>query len=378
MKVLFVVQGEGRGHLTQALALEKMLRDSGHEVVGILVGRSKARQVPRFFMDQAGAPVQGFPSPNFLPSKENQRVGVGMSVAYNIMKVPQYMAAMHFLYRQIKKSGADLVINFYEILTGLTNYFLRPQVPMVCIGHQYLFLHPEYEFPEEHKASQKMMLAFTRATCLGARRLLALSFRQLADDDAQGISVVPPLLRQEALDMPRHHGDYITGYILNAGFSESVMEWHRQNPEYRMHFFWDKQGVDATTCIDETLSFHRIDDLMFLYYLANCRAYATTGGFESVCEAMYMGKPVMMVPAHVEQECNAYEVCKYGAGVVGETFDLGRLLAFRHEYEEDVEFRMWVNKAEMMVVSRLESVLEQVEQNRRPESFTVGTTISAR
>ena len=91
-----------------------------------------------------------------------------------------------------------------------------------------------------------------------------------------------------------------------------------------------------------------------------------------------MGKPVMMVPAHVEQECNAYEASKYGAGVVGETFDLSRLLAFRHEYEEDVEFRMWVNKAEMMVVSRLESVLEQVEQNRRPESFTVETTISAR
>ena len=30
MKVIFVVQGEGRGHLTQALALEKALEEKGH------------------------------------------------------------------------------------------------------------------------------------------------------------------------------------------------------------------------------------------------------------------------------------------------------------------------------------------------------------
>ncbi|WP_369682453.1 hypothetical protein [Hoylesella buccalis] len=48
--------------------------------------------------------------------------------------------------------------------------------------------------------------------------------------------------------------------------------------------------------------------------MANCKAYATTGGFESVCEAMYMGKPAMMIPVHVEQECNAHEAMLEGAG----------------------------------------------------------------
>ncbi|WP_156099876.1 glycosyltransferase family protein [Hoylesella buccalis] len=57
-----------------------------------------------------------------------------------------------------------------------------------------------------------------------------------------------------------------------------------------------------------------MDDQKFLYYLANCKAYATTGGFESVCEAMYMGKPAMMIPVHVEQECNAHEAMLEGAG----------------------------------------------------------------
>ena len=37
MKFLFIVQGEGRGHLTQAITLENVLLRSGHEVVEILV-----------------------------------------------------------------------------------------------------------------------------------------------------------------------------------------------------------------------------------------------------------------------------------------------------------------------------------------------------
>lgn len=35
MKYMFIVQGEGRGHLTQALTLEERLRAEGHEVVEV-------------------------------------------------------------------------------------------------------------------------------------------------------------------------------------------------------------------------------------------------------------------------------------------------------------------------------------------------------
>ena len=34
MKILFIIQGEGRGHLTQALSLRQKLMAEGHEIVG--------------------------------------------------------------------------------------------------------------------------------------------------------------------------------------------------------------------------------------------------------------------------------------------------------------------------------------------------------
>ena len=49
MKILFIIQGEGRGHLTQALSLRQKLMAEGHEIVGVLVGKSPARRLPDFF-----------------------------------------------------------------------------------------------------------------------------------------------------------------------------------------------------------------------------------------------------------------------------------------------------------------------------------------
>ena len=46
LRVLFAVQGEGRGHLTQALATAAMLRRRGHHVVGAMAGTSRWATCP--------------------------------------------------------------------------------------------------------------------------------------------------------------------------------------------------------------------------------------------------------------------------------------------------------------------------------------------
>lgn len=93
--------------------------------------------------------------------------------------------------------------------------------------------------------------------------------------------------------------------------------------------------------------------------MAGCKAYATTAGFESVCEALYMGKPCMLIPAHVEQECNALDAEREMAGVAADAFDIDKLKAFAHGYEEDVEFRMWENHAEIRIMAAIESAYNE-------------------
>lgn len=109
------------------------------------------------------------------------------------------------------------------------------------------------------------------------------------------------------------------------------------------------------------LTFHMLDDRKFIQYMAHAKAYATTAGFESVCEAMYLNKPVLMVPSHIEQACNAHDVFLCGAGVVCDRFDLDQLLTLAEQPRQNIQFRNWVQQAEWIFVRefRPDLVLEE-------------------
>ena len=350
MRILFVIQGEGRGHLTQALSLRQKLVGEGHEVVGVLVGKSPARRLPAFFLDKIGVPVYPFESPNFLPTAKNKQVNLAVSIVYNLARLPKYLLSVRFINRMIRETEADVVVNFYELLTGFTYFLFRPKALMICIAHQYLFLHPDFKFPDENRLELAMLRFFTRLTAIGAAKKLALSFRKMREYGPEGLIVVPPLLRHEVLDIKPKQGEYLFGYLLNSGFSEEIIDWHRAHPEQELHFFWDRKTETAEFKVDERLSFHQLDDLLFLYYMSGAKAYATTAGFESVCEAMYLGKPILMVPTHIEQACNAYDAALSGAGIVVDCFDLDRLSELSKNHSGNMSFRHWVKQADWLIL----------------------------
>lgn len=354
MKYLFIVQGEGRGHLTQAMTMERMLVAHGHEVVGMLVGKSKSRILPDFFLKGVKAPVQQFESVNFLPSAKNRKADMTRSILYNLVTLPKYQKSVRFLMSAIKNSGADVVVNFYELLTGLTYLLYNIRIPQICIGHQYLFLHKDFNMPHHGFAGASALNFYSRLTAIGASRHLALSFRKMPDDPGHNIRVVPPLLRPEVLASTPSQGKYIHGYMLNAGFASDVMKWHHMHPEVELRFFWDKWSEGPVKKYDDTLTFYTLDDKEFLKQMAGCMAYASTAGFESICEAMYLGKPVLMVPSHVEQECNAYDATRYGAGIAAKEFDLSALLDFAGRFSPDPDFPAWARSAEEVIIKELE------------------------
>lgn len=356
MRFLFVVQGEGRGHLTQALTLEKLLLSRGHEVVRIMVGKSPQRSLPDFFFRNVKAPVVQFDSMNFMPSASNRRPDMLKTVVFNSLELHKFIPSMYQLRDEIRNSGADVVVNFYELIAGMTYFFHDINVPMVCIGHQYLFLHKEFGLPKEKYLGSYALDLFSKLTSVGAVKHLALSFRNMPPDEDHDIVVVPPLLRQEVIELVPETGDYVHGYMLNAGFAEDVMSWHDAHPDVELRFFWDKWDAGSVYKVDDTLTFHLIDDKEFLMQMKGCKAYASTAGFESVCEAMYLGKPILMVPSHIEQEINAFDAVRSGAGVVSDSFDLSRLLDFARDFKPDHDFQEWVRSASDVIVRELENV----------------------
>lgn len=349
MRFLFIVQGEGRGHMTQAISMSDILKRNGHEVIEVLVGKSKLREIPKFFYDKINAPVSTYESPNFLMSHNNKGIKIYQSIFYNFTRSPQHFKSIYFIKKRLQKTRPDAVINFYEMLAGITWAIYRPKIKYICIGHQFLLLHPEFKFPEGHNFQIWMLNLLTKITSLRADIRLALSFTDMPNVPSRRIFVTPPLLRHEVLELKPNNGKYLLGYMLNAGYSEEIMAWHKNHPELEAHFFWDKKDAPNDLEAQPNLYFHRISDTKFLDYMKDCMAFSSTSGFESICEAMYLRKPVLMVPTagHIEQRCNSVDAARAEAGITSDWFDLDRLLDYVPNYnKDDLTFVHWIQKGE--------------------------------
>ncbi len=353
MKYLFVVQGEGRGHLTQALSLKQLLESNGHEVVAVMAGSSKKRVIPAFFKDKIGVEIVNFQSPNFMPAPKGKKPFLLASIIYNLFLLPVYIESLFTIRNTIKGKQPDIVINFYELMCGLTYGIFKPTAPMINIAHQYYFMTSNFKYSGIRKVQYGLLNYFSYLTTLNATKVLALSFRNEETEQHEDITIVPPLIRKEILSKKPQVGDYIHGYLLNDGFVDDLKTWSENNTQEKLHFFWDKKGANFITCLNENLTMHSLNDKLFIKYMSGAKAYATTGGFESVCEAMYLQKPVLMVPTHIEQECNVIDAMISNAGVGSKDFDLGKLVDIVPFYIPNVEFRYWANAADSVFLTEL-------------------------
>ena len=368
LRCLFVVQGEGRGHLTQALALRKILDAAGHQVPAVLLGRNPNREAPAFFLDKIDAPVERIDSPSFfMDGHRRAMASLGATIWKNVPLIGRFREGLRTVGRAMERHQPDVVINFHEVLAGIHYALHRPAPPMVCVAHQYMFQHPAYpSFPEGHHWDRWWLRFFVGATQLRAKKRLALSLYPAPHRREEGLVVMPPLLREALADPPPSSAEtdreepFFLMYLLNSGYAEEVVRWHRRHPEVRLHCFWDRPGAASVEQYDDTLTFHALDDEKFLTMMKRCQGLATTAGFESVGEAMYLGKPVLMVPVegHFEQHCNALDGRHAGAGVAARSFEhgLSRLKALVPHHESPApRFRRWLDGVPERFVREIET-----------------------
>ncbi len=344
MKFIFIVQGEGRGHMTQAISLYQILTNGGHDVSHVIVGKSDRRELPSFFKDQIKSPITQLESPNFVTDKEARSVNIFRTLTSNLGKYRVFLKSVNHINKIVISEQPDTIINFYDFLGGLFFMLKKTKVKHIAIAHQFLLNHSAFEFPKGRFYDKASLLYGNKLAGYKASRRLALSFQKMNDEPIKKLYVVPPLLREKAKNQKTSKKDHFLVYMVNHGYHKDVFDFHQSHPEIPIHCFWDKRDEEKKLKIDDTLTFHQLDDEEFIQKMASCKGYLTTAGFESVCEAMYMGKPVLMVPVegHYEQVCNALDAEKAGAGVSSRIFDLEILLDYLpHHKDVGDEFRSW-------------------------------------
>ncbi len=324
MKFLFIVQGEGRGHMTQAIAFSNLITSQGHELKGLILGKSKRRSVPEFFTKSFPIKIKLVDSPNFETDKAEKKILLGKTILQNLRNFPVYKKSLNEINRLVKETEPDVILNFYDLLGGLYNGFFSHKAEYWVIGHQYLIAHPSFSFAPSNGLNKFFFKLNTRLTALGASKKFALSFYPL--ESTSKITVVPPLLREEVKKLNPTQGDFFLTYMVNSGYGQEVLAYAKSNPTLQIRAYWDKKDAAEIERPLTNLSFHQVHDTNFLRDMAACKGLVSTAGFESICEALYLGKPVMVIPVHgqYEQACNALDIEKTAAGLASERFDFGK------------------------------------------------------
>ena len=278
------------------------------------------------------------------------------TLASLIGNLPAYRRSLATIRKAIRETQPDLIINFLEPLMGVFNLLHPHKIPVLVVGHQYMFEHPDFVKEKKFRTEQLGMKFYIAVTGARSSRM-ALSFYHAPDMPERKFIVSPPILRKQLFTLqPDLSGGHLLIYLLNHGYADEIIEWHKKNPSIPIHCFYDKPDAPAEDRRDPTLTFHRIHGEKFLQLMATARGVACTAGFESVSEGAYLGKPLLLIPVenHLEQYLNACDAERTGIGMHDSKFHLSRLLE-PQKGEATVTFREWVDQAEAIAMRAVEA-----------------------
>jgi uncharacterized protein (TIGR00661 family) len=301
--------------------------------------------------------VATVPTIEFVYSN-NRSVNLPATLGHALLNCRRHARSIKQLVAHVRACEPDLIINFFEPLTALYSATHRRRPPVLVVGHQFMFEHPDYIRVPGLRMQQAGMKWFVRLVGLAATRL-ALSFYESPDLPRKSLFVCPPILRRQLFTLPVDpDGRFVLIYLLNHGYADQIIRWHEAHPEQEIHCFYDKPGAPA---VDRrgSITFHQLDGEKFLRMMAACRCVVCTAGFESVSEGAYLGKPLFMVPVenHVEQQINAQDAIQTGFGITDKFFNLDRLVELPARLDNAV-FRNWVQRAESVLLRAMDHAVK--------------------
>lgn len=319
MRILYGVHGYSRGHATRAAAvLSELVKE--HEVL-ILAGPDA------YDLLKSDFEVQPIDSLRFYYGVEG-RISPTITVQKNLPLLADMLLhgrRSRELDARVKAFRPDVAISDAEPWTHRVAWRLK--VPRVGFDHFGIMVHCDVPFaPGDRMKSAADRLAY-KLLMGQPERVLVSSFYD-APVKKQSTTVIGPLLREEVRQIePPRKGQHLLVYLNNG--------LHQLTPEVRAAFTSLDLPVKLYGCgeqpQDGNIQFRPPAGRAFLEDLASAFAVVSTAGNQLVGEALYFGRPLLVLPeSTVEQRMNAEAVARLGVGESGrfETLNAETLKSF--------------------------------------------------
>jgi uncharacterized protein (TIGR00661 family) len=294
--------------------------------------------------------------------KNDRRVNLPASLAGIARNIPAFWRGVRTLQTLVCENQPDVIINFFEPVTGIYALLFRNRPPVLSVAHQFMYEHPSYVRAPGRRWQQLGMKWYVRLVGAASTRI-ALSLYEAPDLLEKDLVVGPPILRRQLFELhPNPNGNFVLVYMLNHGYAGQLIDWHKKNPGTVLNCFYDKPDAPPEFRYDDTLTFHRLDGEKFLRMMAECKYVACTAGFESLGEAAWLGKPLFLIPVenHIEQQINAIDATRLGLGIADTSFNLDRLAELPDRLD-NAKFRAWLDRGNSLLLKTLERVASKTQ-----------------
>ena len=315
MKILFGVQTEGNGHITQCIATKQYLQSQGIEVTTAFAAKKK-RGLPKYFTDEFNViDYDGF---DFVFDNVG-RVVIWKTIVKNTFELPRLIVSFIKICVIIQKEKPDAIFNYYEPLVGLTALFFK-NIKYVSFGHQYAMDSVIYPRINGYIVQKLFLSIINKITSIRAK-IVALSYYEF--NDATMI-VSPPILRAESYSISDKKEDFVLVYLMNEDMLPQLISQAKKYPDINIQCF-----TKLTKQYDElpNLKLFNLDGKLFQEKMKVCKAVVCSGGFETSAEAIYQNKPLLMIPMpnHYEQHANCNDAYLNSYAIYSESIDLSKI-----------------------------------------------------
>ena len=301
MRVVYGVQSTGKGHLSRFLGLKPFFVRDGHELLVIVTGPDEP---PRYF-ENALQDVRHYRFQG-LSMIEDGVGGIsrGGTVKAFAGDLPELFESFWHAHNIISTFEPDLIVSDFDPITG--SPFVAPGTRKIGIGNAATLSHPTASRPPKAKMDRFNVNVIRKLHTSGLDVELGCHFYPL---DA---SCLPPILRPEVLAQPTCNLGHVVVYHAFRGLLPPIQEYAVRHPERTIIVYGSEaRPADAP----ENLRFEEDAD-RFVEDLAGCDAYVGTAGFQTISEAFFFAKKIVVQPiaAQYEQLWNAAELEHHGMG----------------------------------------------------------------
>lgn len=284
------------------MAISDELRARGHEIVFCCGGTASE------ILTRKEEPV--IPVPPLRQVMEGNEVRILQTLRSNWNSIVNLDQIVSDLARKFEAFEPDLVITDFEAFSHRAAD--RLNLPVISLNHQQIVTETQYSLPLKYRFDAAMTsLAVRLIAPEDPEHVLITSFFYPDLKNPEKTTLVPPIIRPAVQELTPTRDDHVLVYYNSTEGAEHVLQTLREvDAKFIVYNFVPPEDDFPNVrfkepCIDE-----------FLQDLASSRAVLSTAGFTLTSEALYLGKPLLVVPNRgvFEQTLNALFLERDGLG----------------------------------------------------------------